>query len=268
MQTIPQYTICTTGFLRKLLNSGLLCSIVLTCCSLQTVQAAPRSTAMTVVYHSHPPLSYEESGLRRGYISEVLDAMLFEVPMEIQPQFMPIVRAFQVLESQKNTLMYPVTRLPEREHLYEWIGPVAPRSINLYKLKTRKDIQISQLSQLGSYRIGLVREMASTKNLMNHPGISKDGLDFAPTPESNFRKFFLGRTDLIVSSEWAAIYMTRSLNRSIRELDLVMVLDQQHQYYIALNRNSDPELVSRLRAAFEKLQKNGIIDQIKQKYTD
>lgn len=224
--------------------------------------------SLDILFHSNPPLSYEEGGQRSGYIAEILDAMLHELPITTQSHYLPVARAFQTLAAQKNTLMYPVTRLPERESLYEWIGPVAQRSITVYKLKTRKDIQISQISDLNHYRLGIVRELASSKSLIANPAINKENIDFAPTPESNFRKFLLGRNDLIVASEWTAIYMMRSMNHSMRELEPVMVLDQQHQYYIALNKNSNPELVSRLRAAFYRLEKSGLLEQLKQKYLD
>lgn len=223
---------------------------------------------LTILFHSNPPLSYEEGGARSGYIAEIVDAMLHEIPITTQAHYMPVARAFQTLAAQKNTLMYPVTRLPEREHLYEWIGPVAQRSITAYKLKARKDIQITQLSDLSNYHLGIVRELASSKNILANPAINKDLIDFAPTHESNFRKFLLGRNDLIVSSEWTAIYMMRTLNHSMRELEPVLVLDQQHQYYIALNKNTDPVLVSRLRAAFYRLEKAGLLEQLKQKYLD
>lgn len=245
-----------------------LISLILLLCPCLSALAENAQASLDILYHSNPPLSFDEAGKRSGYIAQVLDAILQELPIATQSHYLPVARAFQTLATQKNTLMYPVTRLPEREALYEWIGPVAQRSITVYKLKSRKDIQITQISDLNHYRLGIVRELASSKSLLANPAINKEMIDFAPTPESNFRKFLHGRNDLIVASEWTAIYMMRSMGHAMRELEAVMVLDQQHQYYIALNKNSDPELISRLRAGFYRLEKTGFLEQLKQRYLD
>ncbi|GGX33797.1 substrate-binding periplasmic protein [Undibacterium squillarum] len=230
--------------------------------------AEQKSTQWFVIYHSHPPLSFEDHGNRSGFVSDIVDAILAEAELDTQSQLMPLARAFQVLKTQKNTMLFPVTRLPEREALYEWLGPVAPRSIYLYKLRTRTDIQVSHIDEISKYRIGLVREMASTQNFLSTYHVPKDTLDYAPTPDSNFRKFLMNRNDLIVASEWTATYIMRSLGHSIRELEPVILLDQQHQYYIAISKNSDTKVIQRLRTAYDKLQKSGVLEKIRQKYTE
>jgi polar amino acid transport system substrate-binding protein len=59
-----------------------------------------------------------------------------------------------------------MTRTPERDAQFEWIGVLSNRQIYLYKLKSRTDIQIKTLSDAGAYKTGLVREMASAKEFM------------------------------------------------------------------------------------------------------
>jgi hypothetical protein len=67
------------------------------------------------------------------------------------------------------TTEYPdfsMTRTPERDAQFEWIGALSNRQIYLYKFKSRTDIRIKTLSDAGAYKTGLVREMASAKEFL------------------------------------------------------------------------------------------------------
>jgi polar amino acid transport system substrate-binding protein len=80
------------------------------------------------------------------------------------------------------------------------------------------------------------------------------------------KKLFLNRIDVIVSQDWSAAFLAKSLNRKPEELEAVLLLDNQHSYYFALNSLTDPALIAKLRLGFESVQKSGQMDKLKNKY--
>jgi polar amino acid transport system substrate-binding protein len=225
------------------------------------------ATELTAVTESLPPLNYEDNGVMTGYATELLEATIHAAKLKkITISLLPWARAYQTVLAQPNTLIYSITRNPERESLFEWIGPISPRQIFLYKLRERKDVRITSVADAAAYKVGLVREMASSKDFVKLSGIAENKVDYAPTVESNMKKLFLHRIDLIVSQDWSAAFLAKSLNRKPEELEPVLLLNGTHSYYFALNKQSDPALVTRLRAAFDTVQKSGQMEKLQNKY--
>jgi polar amino acid transport system substrate-binding protein len=224
------------------------------------------ATELTAVTESLPPLNYEENGMVTGYATELLQATVQTAKIKTRIDLLPWARAYQTVLAQPNTLIYSITRNPERESLFEWIGPISPRQIFLYKLRERKDVSVKTLADASNYQIGLVREMAASKDFVKLSGIAENKVDYAPTVESNMKKLFLRRVDLIVSQDWSAAFLAKSLNRKPEELEPVLLLNGTHSYYFAFNKQSDPALVAKLRAAFDTVQKSGQMEKLQNKY--
>ncbi|NDI85348.1 substrate-binding periplasmic protein [Undibacterium crateris] len=224
------------------------------------------SAELTIVTEHLPPLSYEEHGVVTGYSTEIVNAILRNANLQAPIQVLPWARAYQLAQTQANTLIFSMTRTKEREQEFVWIGPVSPRQIHLYKLKSRKDIQIRAPADMRAYKIGLVREMASSKELIRNVAIEDKHIDYAPTVDSNMKKFLLGRVDLIVSQDWSAAYLMKTLGRHPDELESVLLLDNKHQYYLAMQKDTDPALLQRIRQSFEKVQQSGLMERLRIKY--
>ncbi|MBC3933913.1 transporter substrate-binding domain-containing protein [Undibacterium sp. CY7W] len=225
-----------------------------------------RSAELTIVTEHLPPLNYEEQGEVTGYSTEIVNAVMRNANLQVPIHVLPWARAYQLALTQANTLIFSITRTKERESDFVWIGPVSPRQIHLYKLKSRKDIQVRSPTDMRSYKLGLVREMASSKELVKQYAIEDKYIDYAPTVDSNMKKFLVGRVDLVVSQDWSAAYLMKTLGRHPDELESVLLLDNKHQYYLAMQKDSDPVLVQRIRQSFEKVQQSGLIEKLRIKY--
>lgn len=236
------------------------------CVLVTLAQGAVCAAELTVVTESLPPLNYKENGNATGYSVEIVEAVLQEARIQAPIEIMPWARAYQMALTQPNTLIFSITRLPDRDALFEWIGPISSRQIFLYKLKSRKDIQIRNMADAAAYKVGLVREMASTKEFLRTTTFPESGVDYAPTVESNIKKFLMGRVDLIVSQDWSAAYLMKMEGRKPDELEPVLLLDGVNSYYLAMQKQSDPALVQRIRRAFAKVQQSGLLEKLRLKY--
>jgi polar amino acid transport system substrate-binding protein len=247
-----------SGFRNIFWKPGVMLLLLLCTCA--------RASELTVVTEDLPPLNYTEQGHLTGLSTDILTAVLEAAGIKASFSLLPWARAYQSALSEPNTLLYTTTRTPEREAVFDWIGPISPRQISVFKLRERKDIQLKSLDDIKNYKLGVVREMASTRSLQERALALKDNFDFAPTAESNFKKLFLGRVDLVVALDWGAYYQTKLLGHQASEIEAVLILDNTHSYYFALNKQSDPALLGKLRFAFDKVKSSGQLDRIKQKY--
>lgn len=240
------------------------CLFLLCGCSL--LPAVVNASQLSVVTENLPPLNYEERGNITGYSTEIVQAVLLEAKLSAPIELIPWARAYKRALQQPNTLIFSITRTPERDAQFEWIGALSSRQIYLYKLRSRTDIQIKTLNDAGAYKTGLVREMASTKEFLRKSQLSERVVDYAPTDESNMKKFLLGRVDLAIFQNWSAAFLMKSQNRAMDELEPLMLIDGNNQYYLAMSKNSDPELVKKIRKAFEKVQQSGLFEKLRHKY--
>lgn len=213
-----------------------------------------------------PPLNYQEDGEFKGYATELLRSMLTQAKLSASFQQLPWTRAYRTAKTTPNTILYSTVRTEERESLFYWIGPFSKRCIYLFRRKERNDIRLNTLDDARKYRIGVVRGMAATTMLMKSGFSVQTELDVTQSEESNIRKLFAGRVDLILALDWSAYYQAAQIGRAPDELVPVLLVDGSHSYYFALNKKSDPAVVSALAGAFEKLRRAGELEQLKKKY--
>lgn len=222
---------------------------------------------------SVPPLNYEQDGKVVGFSSELLDLMAKEADIPIDKQALPWSRAYDMVSRQANTLIYSLARTPEREALFQWVGPISERRILLYRHRDRPDINLKSLDDARPYRIGVARDSASAKALIKQGfainGLQDTlgpGLDLGTNDELNMKKFMARRFDLLVSLDWAAAYNAKNAGLQPDELQPVWVLDDTLSYWYGVNLATDPDVARKLNAALARLKADGRYLQLKQKY--
>ena len=108
--------------------------------------------------------------------TDILREVLKQADVDYHIQFLPWPRALLNVKQEPNTLIYTISRTPERESQYEWIGPFAKHQGFFYKLASRKDIRVETLQDVRRYRVATVRGDAQT-DLMLKLGVALNGTE-------------------------------------------------------------------------------------------
>lgn len=214
-----------------------------------------------------PPLNFaDDNGAAQGFSVELLRLMTGLAGARLEVQVLPWQRAMQVVEATPQSLLFSLTRLPEREAQFQWVGPIAQRRILLYRLASRTDLNLSQLSDLGSARIGVVRDSAADRQLQAaglKPGAQlEQGLDDA----TNVRKLLAGRMEYVALLDWAAAWNLRQLQLPYATLQPALEQDASKTYWFGLRPDADPALVKRLQQALDSLKRDGRFERLRQRY--
>ncbi len=229
--------------------------------------SAQSEAPLRVLTEDLPTLNYMHDGRIVGYATELTSAALTAAGLSAQIELLPWSRALKLAETRANTVLYSVARTPDREPDFIWIANLGPRYIHIYALGKRTDLHINSAQDLLRYRLGVVQGMASTGLLREMLG-SDSNFDVTTSQESNMKKLFLGRVDVIVALDWSAAHYAKAVGESPEQLRSVFLLDKRHELWVAMNRDSNPDLVEALRKGFDNVMATPLPNQLRAKYMD
>ena len=151
-----------------------------------------------------------------------------------------------------------MARLPDREALFKWVGPIGPDDWVLLA-KADSKIQLDDLEHARRYRIGAYKGDAIAETL------EKQGLNpvVVLRDQDNAQKLMDGQIDLWATGDPAGRYLARQVG--VTGLKTVLRFNSA-QLYLALNRDVPDETVAKLQAALDQLRSEGRVEQIMANY--
>ena len=234
-------------------------------CLMPTFVQAEEILALTEEW---PPYTYTEDGKIMGVGTDIVQATLDKADIKASFKLYPWARSYKLASEGENILIYTIMKTAEREELFKWIGPILPPAeIFMFKLKTRDDIVIETLEDAKQYKIGVARN-DSYHHLLLEKGF-EDGKDLLVTSGEDIsaKNLLKGRVDLILGVELPITVRMQALGSSFDELEKVLLFKKMETgLYMAFGQNTSDEVVERVRAAFEQVKAEGIIEASIEKY--
>ena len=170
----------------------------------------------------------------------------------------PWDRIYSTALQQPGYGVFVTARLPEREALFKWVGPIGPDD---WVLLARADspISLDSLADAGGYSIGAYKGDAIAEHLQGK------GLQpvLALRDQENVRKLMDGSIDLWATGDPAGRYLARL--EGVSGLRRVLRFESS-ELYLALNRQTDDETVQKLQRALDQMRAEGLIDEINKRY--
>jgi polar amino acid transport system substrate-binding protein len=225
------------------------------------------SQDVLVVTENWPPYSYQEGGEIKGLSTEIVAATLKHAKINATFKFLPWVRAYHKALNQKNVLIYTIIRNKERESLFHWVDSLFSAELYLFKLRKRNDITINTFEDIKHYRMGLMKDDATTQFFEEKGFIKDKHFILFPSGKSELAMLFNDRFDLIPANEITLSHKTREEGYAFSDLEKAFLLNKSDNYYFAFSKNSDLQIVERVRNSFSQIKENGVIEKIKMKYT-
>lgn len=205
-----------------------------------------------------PDDSEQPVPLGPGY--DIVSAMLAEAGYTADIRIVPWVRLIRSLESQANVLGFPMTRTPDREDRFHWIGLLRPVSFKLWTLPERAAEFPESLDAARDLRISAVRDDVVEQYLLDKGFTNLVYLSQTANTITMMRR---NRVDLMPYIEAA---MTDYLARKNEPPGtLVPVFDLEEistGHYIVMSKQSDPELVRLLRNSYQAVVDSGVFASI------
>jgi len=232
------------------------------------IGAAAPATGQTVraLTEEWPPFNYLEDGRPAGYAVDVARCVFERSHVAYTMDVYPWARAYAVAQTTPNVMLFTTARVPERESLFRWIGPISPRRVHLFKLKRRTDIRVESLNDVRRYVVGVARDDASEQYLRSQGFVEGKNLDYAPRGTSQLKKLVAGHIDFVTGTELSTAYYARINQLDPTSFERSLLLLDEGGYYLAMSRGTDEALYARLVRGFEQCERNGGLARLMQPY--
>ncbi len=222
---------------------------------------------ITVVTEEWPPFNYTENGKVIGIATEVVEAVFAKAQLSAPIKVYPWARAYHMALIDANVVIYTIARIPEREPLFHWIGPITPTTKErLYKLRSRSDIVLTSLEDAKKYQIGVLRAGMAHQLLLTKGFEENMQIQAVPLQDRNIKKLFAGRIDLIAISDVMLPPEMKKIGESMDALEETSVVLSEVDSYMAFSKSTPIEVVERVRTAFRQVKATGLIEQVSAKY--
>lgn len=231
----------------------------------EEVTADSSEETLRVVTESLPPYQIVSDQQKlSGYSVEIVRLLLSDLGFSTEIEVYPWARTYKIALTTANVVVFSIDRTPERENQFHWIGRVSKENYSFYKLKSRSDIQPLNFSGLKQYMIGVSRasstDQIATRN--KFPNLVR-----VHEPKQLVRMLHAGKIELAFAIDFTITDVYRDSGMDINLIKKIPgVFESKTNFYIALSKNSEPELVARFSRAYQKLKSSGRLDEIRKKW--
>lgn len=223
------------------------------CIGLLWVLASPAKAELTVLTSIDAPSSYLEAGKVMGTAADIAREILRRIGSDAKIQIQPWARVYESALHKSNIMALTVGKTPEREALgFHFVGPIMTRHHAIYTIKGKhSDIQSLEALAQRYLPVGGLRKDWRSLYLKEH----NIRLDLSNDLSRTVKKLQSGRYDLIVGSDVETQAQLYDNNLPKDYVEVLLPLAEASSYII-FSKETDPELLKRVRKAFKEIQQS------------
>ncbi|WP_088210911.1 substrate-binding periplasmic protein [Shewanella sp. Shew256] len=227
---------------------------------LLTVGAFPLRVAATLNIYTEEwaPISFSVDGKPDGLAVQVVQEIQKRVNNQDPIKVVPWARGWKIMTEQANTVLFTMTRTPEREQLFSMIGPVAVGTTNFYALKNSQ-LNIRSIDDAKQAKaVGVYRSSVEEQLLMEH-GLTN--LAPSSTPLLSAKQLMKRRIDLWCNANLTAPSILAEAGASIDDVKSLYTISANH-LYIAFSKGTPSEEIDKWKEALISIKADGTFAQI------
>lgn len=217
---------------------------------------------LTYITEQFPPYNYQEDGKLQGVSVDLLDKAWESMGVNLNRsviQFLPWRDGYQQTLDKTNTILFSTARLPQREQLFKWAGPIGPIR-NVLLAKRDKNISITAPEDLEKYRIGAINDDSAFQMLLDK-GMKKENLVLETTSSPIIEMLQNGSIDAWAYGDVAGFWLIQESGANSSDFKIVYEFGQT-DYYYAFNKETPDSLVQSFQQALDNAKNNTDEDEI------
>lgn len=227
-------------------------SLALLCLIFAGAAQAAGPEDISYLTEEYPPANYVEDGKLKGFAVDVLRAVWRKMGVADQPiEVTNWARAYHRVETTPNTMVFTMTRTPEREQRFQWVGPIHKDRYVLVG-RSGRGIRVTNPADIARYRVGVIRADIGHKLLLEG-GVPDAKLEKLANFRQLVKMLEADRVDLLCIGSSMIATFPRWGGFKPGDLSEVMTISDVAVYY-AMSKGTDPALVKRFQSALEAIE--------------
>lgn len=231
-------------------------ALLLGCCT-------PALAAELHLYtEEYRPLSYIENGTLTGMAVDVVECLVEQTGQAARIELLPWTRGYHQAQREANVGIFAMVRTPEREALFQWVGPIAQGHTSFYQ-RRGAGLKIRGLKDLERFTTLVVPKQWYSYDYLRGRGMNN--LYGVPTPQHMVKMFKYGRIKLLVANSLTLDDMLAQQGMGRDDVELLFTF-MANNSYIGFSTRTDPALVARWQQALTQLARDGSLQRIHQRW--
>jgi polar amino acid transport system substrate-binding protein len=211
---------------------------------------------LTYITEQFPPYNYQEDGKLQGISVDLLEMTWMRMDANLNRsaiQVLPWKEGYQEALEKNNTVLFSTARLPQREQLFKWAGPIGPIR-NVLLAKKDRNISIATQEDLKKYKIAAISDDSAVQMLLDS-GIPKEDLVLENASRPIIEMLQNGSIDAWAYGDVAGIWLIQKAGANPSDFKAAYELGQT-DYYYAFNRGVPDSIIQSFKAAIDYIKTN------------
>lgn len=215
-----------------------------------------------LVTEDYPPITFMKDGKPAGFVTDMVREIAARQGIPDNIRLTSWKNAYNMALVYPKVVLFSAERTPERESLFQWVGPVGKNSAILYA-KKGSGIRINSLEDARK-----VAAIATTTNWFTEQQLKREGfknLLSSPDPRANVRQLMNGEAQLSVFTDITIPEIARDAGYRMQDLEPVFTVTRTY-FYIALSKDTPAEVVRAWQSTLDGLKRDGTFERIYRRY--
>ena len=263
------------------------CSVLAVFALLLIICGHVRAQELRVLTEHIPDASYPCGNKICGFHADIIHEIMNRVGLKIKIEMMPWKRAYHLLSTEPNIVLYATAYTKERADKFQWCGPLSVTKFVFLRLK-KNPLTLSGLEDakgliIGTYADDVREELLSQAGFdpktFTHFHGSDAGLQ-------NLKMLLMGRIDVWVTAVSTGFltfdqfrancdenasyepYVCPQIKNKTNEdiLEVAYTIDQYY-LYAAFSKETSPKIVRQWQAVLDQIKKDGTYQTIMGRYS-
>jgi len=217
---------------------------------------------MMILTEEYPPLSHSKEGRLTGSSVEVVREILRRLNQPDKIEVLPWARAYNLLKTRPNVVLFSTTRIKEREDLFHWVGPLCIARNGFYR-KKGSAIRIDSLEDAKRVASIATYKEDAREHLLKSWGFAN--LDSSKSAKSNLKKLMSGRVDLWFYDNLGMPSVAKQAGVDPEDLELALAVDEV-SLHIAISKQTSKATVIKWQKTLQSMKEDGTFYSISKKW--
>lgn len=205
---------------------------------------------LVIVTEENPPYNFtDERGNITGQSTEIVLALAKNTGSDAVIEMKPWYEGYEKVQKQPGTALYSTSRMPFREEMFKWVGPIGFADEWFYA-KRGSDIKITSLDDARK-----IKSIAVYKDDSNQLYLIENGftnLDVSDNDLQCIKKLVEGKVDIWLGPSEGLHFLAYKAGINPAEIEPVSYV-RRAEWYIAFNRQTPDTVVSSWQQALDRL---------------